>query len=96
MKIFCETMGIQLNAVRFTRGAHGREGIIGYIEGRTGHYLLCPKLMVPHKKVRIENSMDVAFPDGTTAMAQLELELEGNLMWAWKITWERETKYIEW
>lgn len=96
MRVFCEKTAVNLQTIKFKTGNQGRQVIEAFIEGRVGHYLLCPKKITKREFVMIENSMDIEFPDKTKAIAEMELACDGKLVWVWKITWERNVQFPDW
>lgn len=93
--VFCKLNEVMLLDCKFTK-ENGRDVISAYIEGRIGHINLCPKAITPTHKALLENNLDIDFPDGTRAIADLQLVNSGKLFWLWKIKWERESTYADW
>lgn len=92
--IFCEKNEVKLQAVRLQKEQE-REIIVAYIEGHKGHYL-CPSKLSAKQKILLENGFDIDFPDETKALARIEVIFEGNLLFIWKIIWERDSTFAEW
>lgn len=95
MEIFSQINDLRCQGIRIGK-KQGRTIVEAFIEGRKGHYLLCPERINSRSFCLISNSLDVELHDGTTAVAQLTLQYEGRLSWIWKIEWERDSTYNEW
>lgn len=93
--IFCEKNEVKLQTVRLQKEQE-REVIVAYVEGHVGHYLLCPSRISTIQKISLENSLDIDFPDGTRAIASVKLVHKGNVLFVWKIKWERDSAYADW
>lgn len=95
MEIFSEIYELRCQGIRIGNN-QGRTVVEAFIEGRKGHYRLCPGKIDSRSFSLISNSLDIELHDGTTAVAQLTLLYEGRLSWIWKIEWERDSTYNKW